>query len=143
MSTDEGRVIVTSGDDSLAQKVRIGAHAITADEPKPLGNDAGPAPHDLLLAALGTCTAMTLRLYAARKGWDLGALTVRLNIRWEKIEGRADKRAVIERTIESNRALTPEQLSRLHEIAEKCPVHKTLMGEKRIDTRLLAPTPET
>lgn len=134
----ERPVIVTGGKGKLAQTIRIGAHTLTADEPKPLGDDTGPAPHDLLLAALGTCTAMTLRLYAARKGWDMGVLTVRLGIRWEKIEGRADKRAVIERTIESDRALTPEQLSRLHEIAEKCPVHKTLMGEKRIDTSISA-----
>lgn len=131
-------VIVTDGKGKLAQTVRIGPHIVAADEPKPLGDDTGPAPHDLLLTALGTCTAMTLRLYAERKGWDVGALTVGLSIRWEKIEGRADKRAVIERVIESDRALTPEQLSRIHEIAEKCPVHKTLMGEKRIDTRISA-----
>jgi putative redox protein len=138
MDRFERPVIVTRGKGKLAQTIRIDPHALTADEPKPLGDDTGPAPHDLLLAALGACTAMTLRLYADRKGWDVGALTVRLGIRWEKIESRADKRAVIERTIESDRALTPEQLSRLHEIAEKCPVHKTLMGEKRIETSVSA-----
>jgi putative redox protein len=140
-NTDEWRVVVTNGEGRLAQTVRVSAHALTADEPKPLGDDTGPAPHDFLLAALGTCTAMTLKLYTARKGWDVGALTIRLNIRWEKIEGAADKRAVIERVVESDRALTAEQQTRLHEIAEKCPVHKTLMGEKRIETRLSAPPP--
>lgn len=134
----ERPVIVTGGTGKLAQTIRIRTHVLTADEPKPLGDDTGPTPHDLLLAALGTCTAMTLRLYAERKGWDVGALTVRLGVRWEKMEGRGDKRAVIERAIESDRVLSPEQLSRLHEIAEKCPVHKTLMGEKRIDTRVSA-----
>jgi putative redox protein len=123
----------------LSQEVTIGRHTFRADEPASLGgDDSGPAPHDLLLSALGTCTAMTLKLYAERKGWDLGALSVRLRIRWEKIEGRAEKRAVIERRIESDRALTPEQQARLGEIADKCPVHRTLMGEKSIETHLSA-----
>lgn len=126
----------------LAQTVAVGGHELRVDEPKPLGDDTGPAPHDFLLAALGSCTAMTLRLYAERKGWDIGNLTVRLSIRWEKIEGRADKRVVIERRIESDRALLPEQQARLVEIADKCPVHRTLMGEKTIDTHLAAAVAE-
>jgi putative redox protein len=127
----------------LAQSVTVDGHEIRADEPKAVGgDDSGPSPHGLLLAALGTCTAMTLRLYAERKGWDVGNVSVALGIRWERIEGKAEKRVVIERTIESDRALTPEQQARLTEIAEKCPVHRTLMGEKVITTRLAAPTAE-
>jgi putative redox protein len=123
----------------LAQAVTVGGHTFTADEPTALGgNDGGPGPHDLLLAALGTCTSMTLRLYAERKNWDIGQLTVSLGIRWEKIEGSTNKQVVIERRIASDRALTSEQQTRLLEIADKCPVHKTLMGDKRIDTSLIA-----
>jgi uncharacterized OsmC-like protein len=125
----------------LAQSVTVDGHELRADEPKALGGDStGPSPHGLLLAALGTCTAMTLRLYAERKGWDIGNLTVGLGIRWERVEGRTDKQVVIERAIESDRALTPEQQARLIEIAERCPVHRTLMGEKTVVTRLAAPT---
>jgi len=146
MTNDPGAdfsvVVTASGDGKLAQTVRIGAHELRADEPQPLGDGTGPAPHDLLLAALGTCTSMTLKLYAERKGWDIGALTVRLGIRWEKVEGKAEKRVVIERVIESDRTLTAEQQARLAEIADKCPVHRTLMGEKSINTRLLAPLAE-
>jgi putative redox protein len=125
----------------LAQSVTVDGHEIRADEPKALGGgDTGPSPHGLLLAALGTCTAMTLRLYAERKGWDIGNVTVGLGIRWEKVEGRADRRIVIERVIESDRELSAEQQARLAEIAERCPVHRTLMGDKVIATRLTAPT---
>jgi uncharacterized OsmC-like protein len=124
----------------LAQSITVGDHEICADEPKALGGgDTGPGPHDLLLAALGACTAMTLRLYAERKGWEVGNLTVGLAIRWERIEGSGGKRVAIERRIESDRALTPEQQIRLAEIADKCPVHRTLMGDKLITTRLSAP----
>lgn len=127
----------------LAQSVTVDGHEIRADEPETLGGGGtGPTPHGLLLAALGTCTAMTLRLYAERKGWDIGNVTVGLSIRWEKVEGRADKRIVIDRVIESDRALTPEKQARLVEIAEKCPVHRTLMGDKTVATRLAAPTAE-
>jgi uncharacterized OsmC-like protein len=127
----------------LAQSVMVDGHEIRADEPKELGGDqTGPSPHGLLLAALGTCTAMTLRLYADRKGWDIGNVTVGLGIRWEKVEGSAERRVVIERVIESDRALLPEQQARLLEIAEKCPVHRTLMSDKVITTRLSAPTAE-
>jgi putative redox protein len=127
----------------LAQSITVDGHEIRADEPEALGGGGtGPTPHALLLAALGTCTAMTLRLYAERKGWEIGNLTVGLSIRWEKAEGSADKRVVIERIIESDRALTPEQQARLVDIAEKCPVHRTLMGDKIVTTRLAGPIAE-
>jgi len=123
----------------LAHAVAVGGHEIRADEPKALGGDeSGPSPHDLLLAALGTCTAMTLRLYAERKGWNIGNVTVTLSIRWERVEGGTDKRVVIERLIQSDQVLLPEQQVRLIEIADKCPVHRTLMGDKTVNTRLSA-----
>lgn len=127
----------------LAQTVAVDGHEIRTDEPEALGgNHTGPSPHSLLLGALGACTAMTLRLYAERKGWDIGNVTVGLGIRWERVEGRTDKRVVIERVIESDRALLPEQQARLLEIADKCPVHRTLMGDKTINTRLSVATAE-
>jgi len=127
----------------LAQDVTVGDHTIRADEPTPLGDASGPTPHQILLSALGACTAMTLRLYAERKKWDVGELAVRLRIRWEPAEGGGEeRRAIIERVIDSDRALTAEQQARLVEIAEKCPVHRTLMGEKTISTKLAAPVAE-
>jgi uncharacterized OsmC-like protein len=131
-------IVRRAPDGKLAQDVTVGGHTVRADEPTPLGDGTGPTPHQLLLAALGSCTAMTLRLYAERKKWDLGALSVRLRIRWEPIEGGGERRAIIERVIESDRALTAEQQARLIEIADKCPVHRTLMGEKTISTRMAA-----
>ena len=145
MNADRELPVVVSSIEGahLAQSIKIGAHELRADEPAVLGGaDSGPGPHDLLLAALGACTSMTLRLYAERKGWDLGQVTVRLGIRWEKVEGRSDKRVVIERIVESDRVLSPAQQARLIEIADKCPVHKTLMGDKTVTTRLLAALPE-
>lgn len=124
----------------LAQRITLGGHTIQADEPTDHGGDGtGPGPHDLLLAALGSCTAMTLQLYAGHKKWDTGDITVVLTIRWEKVAGKTDRQAIIDRLIECERPLSHEQQSRLVEIADKCPVHKTLMGEKTINTRLTAP----
>jgi uncharacterized OsmC-like protein len=145
MATQEGEwpvIVRRAADGKLAQDITAGGHVIRADEPTPLGDASGPTPHQLLLSALGACTAMTLKLYAERKKWDVGNLAVRLRIRWEPMEGGGERRAIIERMIDSDRALTAEQQARLIEIADKCPVHRTLMGEKTITTRLAAPVAE-
>jgi putative redox protein len=125
------------------QEIAIGPHRLLADEPTSAGGeDSGPSPYDLLTAALGACTAMTLRLYADKKGLPLDRVGVTL--RHQKIhakdceecetkEGRIDR---IERVIELEGPLDAEARTRLLEIADKCPVHRTLHGEVLIPTRL-------
>lgn len=125
------------------QDVVIGTHRLIADEPASVGGlDSGPGPYDLLLAGLGTCTSMTLRLYAEHKKLPLDRITVRLT--HDKIhatdcadcETKAGKVDRIERTIALEGALDDEQRQRLLEIADKCPVHRTLESEISIRTRL-------
>ncbi len=132
-----------SGRGRYALDIMAGRHLLTADEPVDAGGeDAGPSPYELLSAALASCTAMTLRMYVARKGWKIGRIHVA--VRHEKIhaadcadcetrEGRVD---VFERVIEVERGIDEETRRRLLVIADKCPVHRTLTGEVRIRTRL-------
>ena len=136
-------VVRESGAGPLAQEIRAGGHGLTADEPENAGGtDTGPTPYGLLLAALGACTSMTLRLYAARKGWEIGPIAVALRhgkihaedcANCETKEGRIDR---IERVIGIAGTADPEQHARLLEIADKCPVHRTLTGEVDIRTHL-------
>jgi len=137
-------VVVTGSAASLAQDVVVGRHRLTADEPTAAGGtDRGPGPYDLLLAALGACTSMTLSLYARRKQWPLVRVIVRL--RHAKIdaldcgtcetrEGMVDH---IERDVELIGNLDVAQRARLLEIANRCPVHRTLTSEIDIQTRLV------
>jgi putative redox protein len=98
------------------------------EEPDKGGADTGAAPHELLLAALGSCTAMTLKVYAERKGWSLRDVQVTLNA------AHQDGRFVITRKLGLEGDLDPEQRTRLNEIADKCPVHRTLTGTILIET---------
>src|SRR6185295_8178632 len=137
-------VIVTGGAAGLRQEISAGAHRLTADEPESAGGtDTGPDPYGLLLAALGSCTSMTLLLYARRKQWPLEAVTVTL--RHSKIHA-ADCEACetkvglldrIERDVALGGPLSDEQRARLLDIANKCPVHRTLTSEIDIRTRLV------
>lgn len=121
----------------FAQHIKIGGHQLRADElPDAGGDDTGPAPHELLLAALGACTSMTLKVYAERKGWPLRNVHVTVS------GGSADGGFAITRQIRIDGDLDAEQRRRLIEIADKCPVHKTLMGEIAIATREVGVTPE-
>ncbi len=122
-------VIVRSDGTRLGQDVTVGALKLRADhEVADGGDDTGAAPHELLLAALGSCTSMTLRGYAARKGWPLTSVQVTL------AGANAEGRFVITRQIVLNGDLDAEQRERLLQIAEKCPVHRTLTGEITIQT---------
>jgi len=142
--TAPGEVVVRTADRSaLAQDIATGRHRLRADEPTSAGgDDSGPNPYDLLLAALGACTSMTLRLYAARKNWPLTGVSVHLQ--HNKIhasdcadcqtrDGRIDE---ISRKIGLEGDLDAEQRARLLEIADRCPVHRTLTGEIKIRTTL-------
>jgi putative redox protein len=127
----------------FAQNIVAGAHQLKSDEPAGAGGtDTGPSPYDLLLAALGSCTSMTVALYARRKEWPLENVAVRLKhsriyaadcADCETTAGMLDR---IEREIVLTGPLTGEQRARLLDIANKCPVHRTLTSEIRIDSWL-------
>jgi putative redox protein len=135
-------VIVRGNATGFAQNIIAGAHQLVADEPlKAGGTDTGPGPYDLLLAALGACTSMTLAMYARRKGWPLETVTVSLSHSREYAgdcrdcdakEGLLDR---IDRNIQLSGPLTTEQKRRLLEIADKCPIHRTLTSEIDIRTQ--------
>jgi uncharacterized OsmC-like protein/fermentation-respiration switch protein FrsA (DUF1100 family) len=139
---DAGLVTVReTGQGRLQQEITTGAHRFLADEPVAAGGaDSGPNPYDLLLAALGACTAMTLRLYAERKALPLDRVTIKLRhakihaadcAACETKEGKIDH---IERGIVLEGALDADTRARLLEIADKCPVHRTLTSEVDIAT---------
>lgn len=139
----EGWVVVDGAADGFAQEINAGAHHLRADEPISEGGTAtGPSPYDLLLAALGSCTSMTVSMYARRKQWPLEHVTVRL--RHSKIhaqdcaqcETKERKLDLIEREIELRGPLGEDQRARLLAIANRCPVHVTLTSEIDIRTHL-------
>lgn len=111
-------VVGKAGDPNYVQQVTCGAHQLQADEPKERdGGDAGPAPFDYLLAALGSCTSITLRMYADRKGWDLGNVTVTLDYQRAK-----DTAPSIRRDVSISAPISEEQRARLADIIERTPV---------------------
>jgi len=136
-------VLVQSGPLKFAQDISVGPHLLQADEPSDVGgNDAGPNPYELLLAALGACTSMTVRMYAERKEWPLQGVQVNLfhaRIHAEdcaECETKVGMLDRIEMKLSFTGDLSGDQQQRLMEIAEKCPVHRTLVSEVRIDTSL-------
>ena len=121
---------VTSSSVAYRQDIRTGNHTLVADEPPDHGGqDAGPAPYDLLLAALGSCTAITLEMYAAKKGWRLGQLRVDLTF-FKNREGESR----IERVLHVTEPLDEEQWARLIDVAGQTPVTKTLLSGTPITT---------
>jgi putative redox protein len=120
----------TIGKTAYATTVNSGRHTLTSDEPANNGGqDAGPAPYDLLTAALASCTAITLRMYADRKQWPMKAIHVDVVFR-----RAADKSAYINRTLKFEGTLSAEQRNRLAEIAERTPVTLTLKAGVEIRT---------
>ncbi|WP_164012334.1 alpha/beta fold hydrolase [Pyxidicoccus trucidator] len=132
-----------SGEGRFAQDVRVGRHRLRADEPLSVGGeDSGPTPYGLLTAALGACTAMTLRMYAERKGWPLEHVHVRLShdkvyakdcAECETKKSRVDQ---LKRSVKLVGPLTQEQRASLTAIADRCPVHQTLESEVDVVTVL-------
>jgi uncharacterized OsmC-like protein len=126
--------VIVSSSQNLQNEVRYDGHKFITDEPLSAGgDDAGPDPYTLILAALGSCISMTVKLYAKRKGWPLKRVVVRL--RQQRIHAKdceqCDQNTEgyvhrIERAVSFEGELTDEQRARLDEIAHKCPVHKTL-----------------
>ncbi len=137
------KVAVRTGAESYTTSIVAGEHHLLADEPIAVGgSDLGPTPYELLLASLGSCTSITLQMYARRKEWPLDKVIVHLNHEKKHIDDATDcenskfKADVFERTIELVGDLDDEQRQRLLEIAEKCPVHKTLHNTIRVNTAL-------
>jgi len=125
---------VEIGRDKYRTLVRSRGHEYVADEPGAMGGaDLGPSPFELLLASLGACKVITVRMYADRKGWDLES--VRMDLAHSRPEGR-DKPERIEVSITLRGDLDEDQRGRLKEIAEKCPVQRTITGELTVESVL-------
>jgi putative redox protein len=142
-ASSEGTVTVTeTGSGTYTQAITVGHHQLLSDEPRPIGDDAGPTPYDLVLAGLGACTSMTVRMYADRKGWPLEQ--VRVTLRHSRIHAKdcADCETTkgwidrIDREITFVGDLDDTQRHRLLDIAERCPVHQTLTSEVQVATSL-------
>lgn len=120
-------VHVTTGEGKFQQRIEIGPNTFFADEERSVGgDDTGPAPHEILLASLGACTSMTVKMYADRKGWPLERVDV--NVTGEKVDDAFQMTVAV--TLHG--PLDEAQKQRLLEIANKCPVHRTLTNPLRL-----------
>jgi len=136
------QVAVSIGNEGFTSEIVAGNHLLIADEPKDFGgNDFGPSPYDYVSSGLGACTAMTLRMYASRKKWDLQKVIVHVNHGKEHAPDSQNTSTIkkidtFKRSIELFGDLDDSQKNRLMEIADKCPVHKTLSATSVIITKL-------
>lgn len=140
----EGTVTVQTGHGKFGTEVHTASHRFVADEPLSYGGDnTGPTPYDLLLASLGTCTAMTMKMYADRKQWPLDGVNIELRHERNHAEdcdhatggdGQHQDIQALYRSISVEGELTPEQRAKILEIADKCPVHRTLESHLHIHT---------
>ena len=120
------RAISRRADGKLKQDIEIGGHRLTADEPVDHGGtDAGPSPQELLAASLASCTAITMEMYANRKGWDVGEVVV--DVTYEPAQRGSPTKFHMD--VQLPKELPEEQREKLMTIAAKCPVHRTLEGE--------------
>ena len=138
------QVVVQTGDDKFTTHIKMDDHMITADEPASVGgNDFGPSPYELLLAGLGACTSMTMKMYADRKGWEIDNITVHLSHEKRHADDYSDSENPtgqidhIEKSIEIEGNIDEKQRQRLLNISKKCPVHRTLLGDIKIDSSLM------
>lgn len=138
-------IVTRTAGDGYRTEIDAGGFKLVVDEPAAVGGTgAGPSPYDLIVAALGACTGMTLRMYATRKGWPLGEVTVALHeprdyaADCEDCERPDAKITQLDREIVVGGPLDETQLERLRHIADQCPVHKSLAGAFRIRTTLRA-----
>lgn len=141
-NTEPAHVVVRGSARDFLQEVVSGKHHLRADEPTAAGGkDDAPGPYDYLLIALGSCTSMTIGLYARRKQWPLETITVALwhsRIHAKDCEECETKEGMLDRidmSIQLTGSLTTEQRAKLMEIARKCPVHRTLTSEINIRSR--------
>jgi uncharacterized OsmC-like protein len=141
-------IVVRSARSRYGQDISIGRHRLHADEPQSAGgDDAGPDPYELLMAALGACTSMTVRIYAERRRWPLES--VHICVRHKKVhaddcencEGEERLLDRLELEVSFFGALTAEQRHRLMDVAGKCPVHRTLSAPVQIVSRESAEQP--
>lgn len=144
LETDHQVVAGLDDGEGFTTAMKVGRHYLTADEPVSAGgNDFGPSPYELVSAGLASCTAMTLQMYAKRKSWPLEHVKVHTSYGknhaedCEHCESGQAKIDTFRRTVELKGPLSPEQRNRLLEIANKCPVHRTLHSEIRIITELV------
>lgn len=137
--SDNATATVETSDGPYAQAIKSRMHEWVAGEPVELGGtDNGPTPYELLLSALGACTSITLEMYAARQGWPLEKVHVTLEHSKEERAGENDGKPVdmIDRIVRLEGSLNVVQRAKLIEIAEKCPVHRTLTNQININTLL-------
>lgn len=124
--------VVKGGVGKMRQEISMGKHRVTADVPEADGGEeAGPTPHDLLAGALGACTALTLKIYSARKQWPLQDAEVTVSVE------KTPELSKMTRDIRLVGPLDEEQRARLLKVAEACPVHKTLSGKIEIVSKLV------
>ena len=125
------RAVARRSDGTLRHEVELGSqHRITADEPKQNGgSDAGPSPQELLAASLASCTAVTIEMYANRKGWDIGEIVV--DVDYEPAQRGSPTR--FDMAVHLPKELPEDQRQKLLQIAARCPVHRTLEGEVMFD----------
>jgi len=144
LPSQEPRSVKVSGPSKgFRTEVEVGGHRLVVDEPIAVGGaDHGPTPYEMLLAGLGACTAMTLRIYADRRKWPLERANISLIHRKVHAQDcidcdtKATKMDVVDRVITLEGALTEEQKAKLLEIAERCPVHQTMQSKIQVNTRL-------
>lgn len=133
--------IIARSSTNVQVEITADRHRFVADEPIGVGDDAGPDPYALLLSALAACKVITVQMYARRKGWSLEGVSVRLDTQkvhakdCEDCESDPNARVdIIECQISFQGILTPEQIIRLTDISERCPVQRTLTSETKINT---------